>query len=569
MLAQPSRTACGVAMRGSQPDFDPVYNRPAMIDTKTPRAVVEPPPTAGDGTASGPAALVHSALAEVAAAWRELVLFVGEHRGAVIGIALLAVLCYGYELFNFSLSIDEELKLYSGDVTQWVSQGRFGIALLKILTGHALVVPFFGLALSLGLLVGSAAVLWHALAGGQDAPRRGAFLAFGAFYVSCPTLPYYLAFETYNLEVSAGIALVALGALFLFRSEAGARHRVNLMLSGVLLLAAISVYQSLLGLWVCAGALGLLWRHLAQPRTGEQPPGRSLLRYSAEFAGVTLAAFAVYKVMERLTYLIVAKSPYTESVVKWGTVPLTATFRSLLDFAVSVVRGTAFWGASSLWVTYLLAGALVIWILVRTRGGRALKVTLVIAFVLSPFLLVAVLGWAPPVRSLQGFQLMVAGVWGLAFTVASSRAARRILAAVAILLLLRQAQDTNRMFLSETMRWQADRDIANRILDRVYGLALPPAGPVPVAFVGGLKISADPNFIRTDSFGGSFFEWEGGNAWRIMAFVRSMGNQRLLAPSRAQLETARTWAKGMPDWPAAGSVVRQDGLVVVKLSGPP
>jgi len=41
-------------------------------------------------------------------------------------------LCYGYEIFNFNLTIDEELHLgYRNAIVDWIGEGRWGMYLLS------------------------------------------------------------------------------------------------------------------------------------------------------------------------------------------------------------------------------------------------------------------------------------------------------------------------------------------------------------------------------------------------------------------------------------------------------
>ena len=91
-------------------------------------------------------------------------------------------------------------------------------------------------------------------------------------------------------------------------------------------------------------------------------------------------------------------------------------------------------------------------------------------------------------------------------------------------------------------------------------------GVVPVAFVGAIPLREDRFFLKSETLGASFFEWDGGNPWRIVSFLGSMGNQRLGAPTREQAAAARRDAAALPSWPAPGSVVYRGGVVIVKLS---
>jgi|GEM_PF-4543193 len=47
-------------------------------------------------------------------------------------LAAVIFLSYGYEIFNFNLSIDEEIHaIHGGQWLAWLAQGRWGIALLN------------------------------------------------------------------------------------------------------------------------------------------------------------------------------------------------------------------------------------------------------------------------------------------------------------------------------------------------------------------------------------------------------------------------------------------------------
>jgi hypothetical protein len=493
--------------------------------------------------------------------------FVREHVAAVAVAAAVALLGYGFELTHFTLSIDEELFPGSASLSQWVAQGRFGVALLKLVSGHVHVVPFFGLFVSLTALVGSAFVWLYAYQGASGhRPESAVTLVFPALYLSCPAFAYYLSFETFDVEVSIGIVLAALATLFFVRGAVQAQGARNLVWSALLVFSATSVYQALLSVWACGTLFALVAGELSRADGTADAPRSRLAGALVRAAVVTVAGVAAYKLVETLLYLWVPKSPYPETFVRWGTMPVDAIARDLHGYLLAFPRGEMFWGAAPQWPTYLLLVGLLLLVLLRPKPGRATSSLLLAALGLSPFALAFVLGGHAPLRSLLAYPLMVAAVWALALREFTWRPARLALLVGTVLIVLVQAQDLNRAFFSEHLRWQADRDVANRIVERIERLDLPREGVVPVAFVGMLARRADRIFVKSETLGASIFEWEGGNPWRIVSFLGSMGHQRLVAPTREQLAAARREAEAMPGWPAAGSVVYRDGVVIVKLS---
>lgn len=508
------------------------------------------------------------------AVWRELrealesvAVAARERRGVLAGLGAIAVLCYGYELVHFSLSIDEELFPGADKLPVWVAQDRPAVALLKILFGHVSIVPFLGLALSLAFLVASAGIWWLAFETALRARgSRPAMLAFGATFLTCPSLPFYLGFDTYNLEVSIGGALSATAGLFLARSAVSTRRGVALPCCGFLLGASFLVYQSFVPVWLCGAALVLLAEQLeSDDATAPSPAFLPRLGFAA---AATTTGLAVFEIVLFFCHRFVPKATYSDVFVRWGHDSVWPILRSVATYVASFPEGRAFWGANRLGLTYVVAALALVLAFGRARGRRLPIVLLGLAFVLSPFALAFVLGGPAPIRSLQALAVFVGGAWGLALVVVRLRSARLALGIALVWLVCWQSMQTNRLFFSEYLRWQSDRDTANRILDRVYSLELPREGPVTLVFVGALHRSSGSIFIREEAMGGSFFEWEGGNPWRLIAFVKTLGNDRFTIPDVSYVERARRESEQMPDWPAAGSVTLRDGIVIVKLSAP-
>lgn len=128
----------------------------------------------------------------------------------------------------------------------------------------------------------------------------------------------------------------------------------------------------------------------------------------------------------------------------------------------------------------------------------------------------------------------------------------------------------NEMYYTQHLTHQADRDTANRIVNRIDNLAgeeqLP--YPIPVTLVGKYE---PPSFgqKKFSVLGASVFEWDQGNIYRQMALLNLMyvsGIQLAVDKGVTQKIDAYILENEIPGWPREGSVfVFDDNLVVVNL----
>jgi hypothetical protein len=183
-------------------------------------------------------------------------------------------------------------------------------------------------------------------------------------------------------------------------------------------------------------------------------------------------------------------------------------------------------------------------------------------------MVVAINGGYLSYRNLLGVPLGIAALVFTAMSATRLRLARAVLVLLSAVCLFGFANSANRLFYARSLVVEADRDLADRIVDRIHALGVvPESSPTAVEFVGAHQMQESPVFPRISSstLGASFFEWEGGNPRRIAIFMRSMGYD--LRPITAQqLEPLPERIKMMPLWPGEGSVRYIDGVIVVKFT---
>jgi len=119
------------------------------------------------------------------------------------------------------------------------------------------------------------------------------------------------------------------------------------------------------------------------------------------------------------------------------------------------------------------------------------------------------------------------------------------------------------------MSWQADRDIATRIIERIYQLNPPKnEGKLKVAFSGNYAHPQNELFFKSETHGASFFEWDPDEPYRISPFFKTTGVNEIKTVSLNLIKHYKAEIEAMPSWPDNGSIKLFEDIVVVKFSEP-
>ena len=126
--------------------------------------------------------------------------WVSANRNWLIFVFAVAVLAFPSELFNFSLTIDEEIVAMGMDQRAWIGQGRWGQYLLSFLFSPNPVLPFTPVFLSLILSAIACTItirIWS--------PQRSTVdYLIAPIFIACPTLYYVYQFNTLNYGIGFG-----------------------------------------------------------------------------------------------------------------------------------------------------------------------------------------------------------------------------------------------------------------------------------------------------------------------------------------------------------------------------
>ncbi len=155
--------------------------------------------------------------------------------------------------------------------------------------------------------------------------------------------------------------------------------------------------------------------------------------------------------------------------------------------------------------------------------------------------------------------LMLAMLWLMVSNEAGKRL-RKIIIFAAIAILINNTYINTRLFYSANVSWEADRAMANRIVERIYALDPPlTGGKIPVAFIGMYRPEANELFYSLDILGMSFFSVASLSPGRTMKVFNFIGDPN---PELHYVEQhEQRLSDDMPSWPAKGSVKIIDNVV--------
>ena len=498
-----------------------------------------------------------------------------RHRAWLLALWVMAIVAHAFDIFNFTLSIDDELHAQeSGPKLAWAHQSRWGMYILNQLVLPDTVFPVIPMLVAVTFIALASHFLVKLL---SDHSAGGDFPA-AALFIACPTLYFVLSFETLGYGVGIGWFFCALSLYWYFEHSGFKRYWAIPLMA-----FAFAIYQAFMLASVVLFQCYLLALILGTRRVASGQAVtfmtllRSVLHYAVLLGLAVLSYWAINKGYFR--YYEFEKNDYLVGFVdiQWTKEYFENAWQGLCDAMAGYYLGGAdfyvteivelpwlFWSAISL-VALLVLFSPVSW-LVRVLGLLLLAVT-----VYTPFLMNLMNGGFMPARTLLGVPAALAGLSLLA-----ARVPLRLLRVAFIVLMtivaFRFVVTNNRMAFSEYMTREADRELISQVMARAgevvtkfkdYGDR---RQPWPAVLVGYHRYYESPTLFSRNSVGASFFIW-GGDIRRIISVMRMMGYNDYRGATPEEHQRVMDYAVQMPIWPAPGSVDVYDGILIVKMEG--
>ncbi|MCF8360271.1 MAG: glucosyltransferase domain-containing protein [Prolixibacteraceae bacterium] len=498
----------------------------------------------------------------------EILDFFRKNKNLILFSLFVAVICYGYELFNFTFSIDEEFDSFSRavDHTRRILTERWGAYYLnRLLIPHS-VLPYFPTLITL-VCMAFTVVLFIGNAQGDFRSK----MVFSVLFITFPLHAYYMTFNILNFSIGIGLLLTVLSFLSTRKIVDEERPKWHFFVFAVLLLTvSMSVYQGLMMVYAVVVLGHLLLKLLT---CNENITFQGFLLEIGVFLIVFIASFISYKLVTaglKLFYFGEVKTEgiYIDSFIMWGRLPVKTIFINLFHRIQAYLSGNAFYGSVSMKSLLLLVPFIIYLIFskVKKLQFRASALFILGLLIIAPFGVMVYVGKGLFPRTVLALPFMLAIIWYISYTFLK-KWAKRILLVGTIGIFFVNTNINTRLFYSTHVAYEADRDMANRIVERIYSLDLPQnQKKIPVAFVGHFNHPDNELFFKTDVFGASFFGWDNGRPARMLSLIRTLGEDRFKKAPEKKVERLQPEISKMPVWPYKGSVKKIKGVVVVKLS---
>jgi len=395
-------------------------------------------------------------------------------------------------------------------------------------------------------------------------------MIFSTIFLTYPIHTYYMAFNILSAPLALGLLFATIG--YLMVKEVVENNSMKWILTGtavLLLTGSFSVYQGNVPFYIVLVLVYLFTRLFKN----EKIERKEFLRRTWYFLLVFIAAFLLYKIIDKgLRYLLIHPSEnlpnYTDQFLGWKRLPFRQVIYNLLVFTINYLRGYDFYGATSIRAIFILIPVLIFFVCKRVKPVLHIIIALLLLglIILSPFFVMYFAGDKVPARSLVALPFLLAFLWWVVYPYLSEWLKALMLVAL-LFVMMNNFYYTTRLFYSSNVASNADRDIANRIIERIYALDLPEdKDKITVAFVGLYQHSPNELFLKSDIFGASFFEWDFGHPDRMNYLFKTIGISNLSVVPKISADKIGESILAVPVWPNKGSVFLMNDTVVVKLS---
>ena len=472
----------------------------------------------------------------------------------VVFLVVALVLTYGYEVFSFNLTIDEEVTstVGRGERAGWsVAEGRWGMALFTLFLSNP-IAPV----VSNGIGIALSGVAWWLIA------RR--FLVMPAWHAAfaaalggtIPVLAFIFSFSTIAFAIGIG-NLLLVAFCFGLQSSSWWLRTIAVISAAT----AIGVYDTFL-VAIAAVALGLIIKRPTFPSVALAVGGTVLSLVVSRAIGL-IVSFATN----------LPQSGYTNAF--FDIAGLLDTPRLRAESAIHDVWGvlslsTERFAISSQWLAvsvFLIVAAAVYALIVMTSPltERIIRVVAVAALIALPFCVEAIAS-VVVLRSMFYLPVVLIVLASVASTGIVRLAVRPrivvecVIGAAVVLAVVGNATVANRSFSIAATTYALDADLASdsgQQKDRLLGGDNTVDLPV---VVNGLHSWPQGAFTpKRETLGLSFFE---NSAARTTEFLRAHG-VLVHEATEEQIERVEDGARDLPVYPESGWVSVDDGVLVL------
>lgn len=468
-----------------------------------------------------------------------------------ISAFLCSVIIYGFVLTHFTLSIDGE---FFNNYTQTIALGRWGHAFLREFLLPEPFAPFFTTILTLIFLSLAAALSTELY---KLTTLNACFMAILVFCV--PQFAYQMDFANQSDTVALGMVFAVTSVLCFTKINIKNRKYFS-PLSILLYVFAISIYQSLSLLPVT-----LIIGHCLFLRFNNYKNTKDTVLLLSSYTVVAIISVVIY-------FLISLTVQKTTGIM--GASYITDKFRWSIDFdnalsdsisaTLSYFTFKAFYGLSIYSLVAVPISGIVFYLLTKKDYNNLLASTmLMLLLALSPFIMLIVLGLNQSPRTLTSMGFAFSMLMTLAFEKFQFNKFKIIIISIFV---LSACAISSQLFYSDYQSEKSTRFITEKIVSDIYKKYPDFDSKTTPVYFYGMHIQENPwKKPNSDIFGESFLSWDGGNNYRIIAYIYMSGIANLTLISSDKVDQAKSIAQTMSEWPYENSINRVNGVIIIKL----
>lgn len=466
-------------------------------------------------------------------------------------ILLIGLFAFGYELCNFTFSINEEDALmlrpdynkmgHAGN-SRWA---MFAYDLLLPGVKYPFISCFLGiifLALAYSLYLST----W------KNVDFCGK-LVFGSLAISSPIWAHMQEFSFMSAQVACSMLFTIVSSLFAMHAN---NRFVNTLVPMALLTFSIFTYQSLVLLFFAPFAVN-------QMITGFD---KAEFYVFVRLLIIGIAAVILFYTLDYMLFDITGyeKSIYLDSYIGWTKY----TIPQVVNIFITDLKNM-FTNVFITWQYFYLLSVPVVLYLFAQKFNFSALISLCITVCLYCSLWV-LLGNCMNSRMLLYIPFIFAGIFFAAYIVAGN-IAKIAVVCLAIYITIGNASTNTHLFMMDSMARERDNILTSCIFSRVFSVVpeyMQEAGAI--AFIGKIKESAI--FPYTDKyymegFGMSYWSKKfEDDSWILYGFLKSYGIPLPPLATPAEIKAQQPEIEKMPSWPEAGCIKLSDKMLIVKLS---
>lgn len=490
--------------------------------------------------------------------------FVNNNKNVIIILVLYAIITYGYEITNWTLTIDEEIlsfKNKSDFAKGWIGDGRWGLALLKLLLPSHKVLPYFNGICTVLILIICALAFSYIIY--KKIPNTTTVLVTSIMFITMPLHSYYIMFDTFSVEIAVGFFCAIISAYIC--SEASIKKdKFKIVVAIILLTFSVAIYQSYFLVYasvICAIImLNLIYDY---KNVSEKRGTKEYYSLIVKSIAVLILSMIIYAVINYILQSIFGKSSYVEGYFRWAYMDPAICIEQMKVYLKMLFTHPEdlFRGGYLLRICYLIYLLQCIVLLCKLKGRRTIVALTNIGLHLSICFEYILFGGQAAIRSLQVIVVYICFAAVLILIMVEKKAWKISVCLLIGLISLYQASTVVEMFYIENIRQRQDENLLNRIVAEIEELNLGEVPEYPVVIAGQHNWNSEYKVV-TEQFYTSMFNT--GQPGRIYAWMKVLG-YNYIGPDAEQQQRAEEIAQDMPEWPYDGSVALVDDLIIVNL----